>query len=196
MGSKSFNGWSTTRTSYLYRSVWGSIRQDVLVNEAGQVTEYTYVEHPGSVFIVPVTAEGDILLVKAFRHTLRGYCWEVPAGAVARDKDEDPRSAAERELAEELGASCSNLISLGNFFLANGFAHHLAHFFLAENVRLDREQRLDAFEHIAEVKRLNPTSIEAAIRTEINDGDSAFAILLAMQYIRNTAVPNTQGVIK
>jgi 8-oxo-dGDP phosphatase len=64
------------------------------------VVERDYVRHIGSVAVVPVDAEGQVVLVRQYRHPVGGELWELPAGL--RDvAGEDLAAAATRELAEE-----------------------------------------------------------------------------------------------
>jgi ADP-ribose pyrophosphatase len=61
--------------------------------------------------IVPVTKDGDVVLVRQYRHGARKITLEMPAGLV--DLGEDPAEAALRECLEETGYRARNPISLG-----------------------------------------------------------------------------------
>jgi len=68
--------------------------------------------HSGSwAQIVPVTKDGDVVLVRQYRHGARKVTLEMPAGLV--DPGEDPAQAALRECLEETGYRAENPISLG-----------------------------------------------------------------------------------
>jgi 8-oxo-dGTP pyrophosphatase MutT (NUDIX family) len=69
--------------------------------------------HSGSwAQIVPVTKEGDVVLVRQYRHGASKVTLEMPAGLV--DPGEDPAEAALRECLEETGYRARNPISLGD----------------------------------------------------------------------------------
>lgn len=51
--------------------------------------------------VLPLTPEGELVLVRQFRFGVRQLCWETPGGIM--DGGEDPVSTAIRELAEETG---------------------------------------------------------------------------------------------
>ena len=60
------------------------------------------VEHPGAVAIVALDDDGQVLLIRQYRHPVGHLLWEIPAGL--RDvAGEPPRATAERELLEEAG---------------------------------------------------------------------------------------------
>ena len=46
----------------------------------GHALDAEIVRHPGSVAIVPLTAAGEVLLVRQYRHAAGRYTWELPAG--------------------------------------------------------------------------------------------------------------------
>ena len=45
------------------------------------------IRHPGSVVIVPMTDDGEILLVRQYRHAIGRFAWELPAGSLKPDED-------------------------------------------------------------------------------------------------------------
>ena len=64
------------------------------------VIELELIEHPGAAAVVPVDAEGNIIMVRQFRYAASGHIYEIPAGT---DADEAPEVCAARELQEETG---------------------------------------------------------------------------------------------
>ena len=66
--SKTDKPWQTLDTTRLWESKWYNLRQDRVRIHTGNEVTYTYQEHPGAVFIVPVTPEGKIVLVRQYRH--------------------------------------------------------------------------------------------------------------------------------
>ena len=67
----------------------------------GYRCDWYYVDTPPSVMIVPLTADGNLVFVRQYRHNLKAHVLEFPAGTVS--EGEDPEDAAIRELAEETG---------------------------------------------------------------------------------------------
>lgn len=57
--------------------------------------------------VVPVTTEGNVVLIRQFRHGIRDVVLEIPGGVI--DGDEDPADAAARELREETSYVAENI---------------------------------------------------------------------------------------
>jgi ADP-ribose diphosphatase len=64
----------------------------------------------GAVAVVPVTTEGNVLLVQEYGAGIGDYQWGVPKGAI--DPGETRLQAANRELKEEAGVGAGSLIYL------------------------------------------------------------------------------------
>ena len=95
-------------------SPWRSFVHDRLTGPDGRSAQYSYLAVPRAVFVVAVTRDREVLLVRQYRHPVRDWTFEVPAGAV--EDGESARQAAERELAEEVGAVGGEWRHLGSFF--------------------------------------------------------------------------------
>jgi ADP-ribose pyrophosphatase len=99
----------------------------------GHALEAEIVRHPGSVVIVPVTANGDVILARQYRHAIGRYTWELPAGSLQRD--EDVEAAARRECQEEIGLIAGSVERLGVFFPTPGYCDEAMHFFVMTGLR-------------------------------------------------------------
>ncbi len=82
--------------------------------------------------VVPVTAQGEVVMVRQFRHGTREFTLEIPGGIV--DPDEDPATAAARELTEETGYRASSVRSLGSLNPNPALFDNRVHSFVAERV--------------------------------------------------------------
>lgn len=87
---------------------------------SGLRQELWIVEHPGAVAIAPVTHEGELVLVRQYRHAARATMLELPAGRM--EPGEDPLTAARRELAEETGLAAREWRQMARFLAAPGFS--------------------------------------------------------------------------
>src|SRR5688572_5588224 len=91
------------------------------------------IRHPGSVVIVPMTDDGEVMLVRQYRHAIGRFAWELPAGSLK--PGEDTTDAARRECQEETGLVPSRLSRLGAFFPTPGYCDEEMNFYRAEGLR-------------------------------------------------------------
>lgn len=99
----------------------------------GHQADVEVIRHPGSVVIVPMTAAGEVILVRQYRHAIGRSMWELPAGSLK--KGEDPREAAVRECHEEIGLIPSKVERLGAFFPTPGYCDEEMILFRATELR-------------------------------------------------------------
>ena len=91
------------------------------------------VRHPGSVVLIPVNGDGEILLVRQYRHAIGRWAWELPAGSLKLG--EDPRIAAARECQEETGLIPSAVEYLGSFYPTPGYCDEEMNYYRATGLR-------------------------------------------------------------
>jgi len=111
----------------------------------GYRCDWYYVDTPPSVMIVPLTADGNLVLVRQYRHNLKAHVLEFPAGTVTHG--EDPESAALRELEEETGYSLTDGARLrpeGAFYSLPSETNKYTHIFLGTPVAEAGAARGDA----------------------------------------------------
>ena len=82
-----------------------SVNSDQVRLANGHVTQREYVLHPGAVVIIPLLANGNVILERQFRYPLRQVFIELPAGKI--DANENMLHAGQRELLEETGYEAS-----------------------------------------------------------------------------------------
>ena len=124
----------------------------------GRTLNAEIVRHPGSVVIVPVTATGDVILVRQYRHGLRAVHHELPAG-VCDAADSGPEQAARRELLEETGYG-GGAWSLLSTLSANPGTHtNRTYTYLARGVTRMQEPQLEATEDLR-VHLASPEEVE------------------------------------
>lgn len=133
------------------------------------------VEMSDAVVILPVLADGSLVLIRNERFTVGETLWEFPAGKI--DDPESPQQCAERELIEEAGYAAGNLVKLGGFFTCPGLTTEYIHAFLARNLQ-PRRQQLEEYESI-QVQAVEPNRVAGMIRAgELHDAKSLAAYLL------------------
>jgi 8-oxo-dGTP pyrophosphatase MutT (NUDIX family) len=116
-----------------------------LVMPDGYEVDWYYTDTPPSVLVVPVTAAGNLVMVRQYRHNLKRHVLEFPAGIV--EPGEDVPDAARRELLEETGyrpAGGCRLRPLGAFYSLPSETNKFTHAFLAEPVEHEGPAQGDA----------------------------------------------------
>jgi ADP-ribose pyrophosphatase len=168
------SAWQTLDSHFVWRSRWYNLRQDRVRTQTGHEFTYTLVDHPGSVWVVPVTVDGQVVLIRSYRYTVDDRCYEVPAGGLSPGLT--PEEGARRELAEEVGGTAADLHYIGWFYTSNGISNEVAHVYLATGVELGQAQR-----EPTELMEIRLVPIGEALRMaregEITDGPSALALL-------------------
>jgi ADP-ribose pyrophosphatase len=110
-----------------------TVQVETITLPKGHQLKAEIIRHPGSVVIVPVTAAGDIILVRQYRHAIGRHAWELPAGSLKAG--EDVNRAAVRECHEEVGLIPTEMRPLGAFFPTPGYCDEEMHFFKATGLR-------------------------------------------------------------
>lgn len=136
-----------TKNLYTGKVVTLNIETVALPN--GLTIELEVVRHPGAAAVVPLTADGSVVLIRQFRHAAGGFIYEIPAGKL--HSGEDPRSCATRELEEEIGYKPGQLMLLSSIFTAPGFTDEVIHVYKATGLtkgrqHLDRDEVLEVVE--------------------------------------------------
>ncbi len=114
--------------------------RDTVLDADGRQHTRDVVLHPGAVTVVAIRADGQLLLVRQYRHAAGEALLELPAGTLDRRPDgslEERLPAAKRELSEETGYIAGKWRELGTFFTAPGFASELMTMFLATELSPD-----------------------------------------------------------
>jgi ADP-ribose pyrophosphatase len=124
-----------------------TIRRDTLKTPDERETKFDIIEHHGSVVILPIDAQGNLLFVRQYRHATGGDLLELPAGTLD-SREEAPEHCAAREIREETGFAAGKLIRLGEFYLAPGYSTEFMVVFLATELHYDPLQA-DADEFIS-----------------------------------------------
>ena len=73
--------------------------------------------------MIPLTAEGKIVLVKQFRKPLEQVILEIPAGKIDPGEENQLETTAMRELEEETGYRAGQLTYINSMYLSPGFAN-------------------------------------------------------------------------
>ena len=87
-GKKHDGGWLRTASRYLFQSPWYNLKQDEVTLPGGEEITYTYVDHPGFAMIVPLLADGRVVMERVYRYTVQQTLLECPSGGLDGDTPE------------------------------------------------------------------------------------------------------------
>ena len=169
------------RSEVLMKGRAFTIRRDYLKTPDGRETKFEIVEHGGSVVIVPVDADGNMLFVRQDRHAAGMDMLELPAGT--RDGDEPFEECAAREIREETGMEAGTLKHVGSFYLAPGYSTEYMGVFLATDLK-HNPLEADDDEFLSVEKIPVKEALAMAERGDMPDAKSLAALLMARSYLR------------
>lgn len=157
------------------------IRRDTLKTPGGNETKFDIVEHGGSVIIIPIDADGNMLFVRQYRHAAGMDLLELPAGT--RNGDEPHDVCAAREMREETGMAAGKLEHIGDFYLAPGYSTEFMAVFLATEL-IHNPLEADEDEFLQVEKIPIKKAIEMAERGQMPDAKSLAALFLARPQLK------------
>ena len=140
--------WVTISSEYLFRRPWLTVRHDKVRLPDGRINPEFYVlEYPDWVNIIAITADGEFVMERQYRHGLDKTCYELAAGVV--EDGETPLEAARRELEEETGYGGGEWKELMLISGNPSTTSNLTHCFLAVGVEKVSAQHLDSTEDLS-----------------------------------------------
>lgn len=114
--------------------VWEIVRDEIQF--ADEVIVRDYLRHPGAVAIVAVDENNQVLLINQYRHPVGQTMIEIPAGMLD-DFNEDPLSAAKRELLEESGYVAKDWKTLIDVCTTPGSSSEAIRIYLARDLQFE-----------------------------------------------------------
>ena len=176
-------GWSVISSEQQFANPYVEVHRAVVTSPTRpEPFPWTVVHRKGAVVVVPVTADGRLLLIHQERVPIRATIWEFPAGQIDDDSDPDAiRATGLRELEEEAGytlAPGGELLPLGHFFPSCGFTDEHSHLLLARPViPAPGGPSPDAAESITGCRAFSVQEIRAMIAAgEICDANTLAAV--------------------
>lgn len=119
----------------LYRGAIIDVYRDTVRLPDGREAFRELIRHNGAVCVVPLTEAGEVLCVRQYRYPFARVTVEIPAGKLD-SPDEDHREAALRELREETGASCEELVFIGDLYPSPAILSEVIHMYYARGLTM------------------------------------------------------------
>jgi ADP-ribose pyrophosphatase len=168
------------RTIVYQGKVFELVKENITL-ENGTTTDVEFIEHPGATAIVPFLDDHRILLLKQYRHALKQYIWEIPAGTLA--PREDVITCARRELIEETGYAADGWQKLGEITPLPGYSDERIHIYLATELK-PAEQNLDEDEIINVQAMEFKDAFNMIGKEEIQDAKSIAGLFMASAWLK------------
>ncbi|MBA3273372.1 MAG: NUDIX hydrolase [Chthoniobacterales bacterium] len=175
------SGWETISREIHFADPHVSVATEEVRSPACErLHRWTVVRRKRAVIIAPLTANGDLVMIRQERVPIRAAIWEVPAGQIDESDGPDATESAAvalRELREETGyqlAAGGELLPLGEFFSSPGFTDERGLFFVARPVELSAEGLAhQEAESILDCRAFKPAEVKAMImHNEIRDSNT------------------------
>ena len=147
----------------------------------GRIARLSWIEHRPTIAVVPVNPEGELVLIRQYRHDTGGMLVEIPAGTMDHP-DESVEECVQRELAEEAGFEAGRLVKLFEGYLAPGYSNEYMHFFLAFDLH-PATLPADEDEYIQVMPVSFPEADRMIREREIVDAKTALGIQMARAYL-------------
>ena len=149
--------------------------------ENGVTSDMDFIQHPGAAAMVPMINSEEVVLIKQYRHAIREFIWEIPAGTL--DLEETPLNCARRELIEEIGYSAHDWHQLATITPLPGCSDERIHIFLAMDLK-PAVQHLDADEMI-DVHKMNLSEVlQMIFAGQISDAKTISGLFLAFNWLK------------
>ncbi len=164
----------TIESDVIYDGNILKLRVDKVKLPDGCKTTREVVELSGAVSIIPVTENGDIIMVKQYRKAAEEMLLELPAGKL--EPEEVPEVCAARELEEETGYRSGELKKIFSFYTSPGFTNEMIHMYIARKLEYVG-RNLDPYEFIDLETIKQDEIIDLIDSGEIRDGKTISGLM-------------------
>lgn len=138
--------WRIAESEYLAQCPIFNLRKDISINpRGGGRHDFFVIEAPDWINVIPITRDGDVVMIEQYRHGTQEVTLEIPGGMV--DDGEEPRAAAARELFEETGYRAESILPFGATRPNPAIMNNSLHSFLAQNCSFHEAPRFEGSEH-------------------------------------------------
>jgi len=174
------------KSEMLFQGRAFKIRRDWMKTPDGRETKFDIVDHGGSVVLLPLDSDGNLLFVRQYRQAAGTDLLELPAGT--RDGNEPYQECAAREIREETGMEAGKLQKVGEFYLAPGYSTEFMAVFLATELKNNPLQADD--DEFLQVEKIPvKKAFELAEKGDVPDAKSLAALFLARPHLEKYIKP-------
>lgn len=153
----------------------------------GSESKREFIRHPGAVVILPLLADGRVLLERQYRYPNDRVFIEFPAGKI--DPGEEALACAKRELEEETGYTATEWNFVCTIHNAIAYSDEHLEIFLARGLTAG-EAKLDEGEFIELFTATIPELLEMVRKGEITDVKTIIGTFWLEKYAAGTWTPS------
>lgn len=147
---------------------------DTIEIEGGKLTTFDYIHHKGASAMIPVDAEGNILMVRQYRNAIDQYTLEIPAGGL--NLGEDNRTCAIRECEEETGYKAGDVYHLLDLYTTVAFSNEKICIYYTTGIT-PTNQNLDEDEFVTAERHSLEALVSMILEGKIVDAKTIAGIL-------------------
>jgi ADP-ribose pyrophosphatase len=179
--------WETLDSDIDYACPGFDVRRDEVRFPDGETDGFHYVDEPPAVVVLPLTPDGDAVVIDEWRQAVGRVNRGIPAGTMEPEDgeegadggvtDEAVERAAARELAEETGYEADAFERLTTVEPTNGMANAVHHHVLATGCEPTADRDLDHNESISVETVPYEDLLAAVVDDGLRDGRAVTAVL-------------------
>lgn len=153
----------------------------------GSESRREFIRHPGAVVILPLLADGRVLLERQYRYPNDRVFIEFPAGKI--DPGEEALATAKRELEEETGYTATEWNFVCTIHNAIAYSDEHLEIFLARGLT-EGQAKLDDGEFLELFTATVPELLEMVRKGEITDVKTIIGTFWLEKYAAGTWTPS------
>ncbi len=156
-----------------YKAGWRKMVKKTFLLLNGKTSDYDIIDDGGTVSILAITEEKQVILIKVFRPGPEKTLMEMPGGLV--EENESPIDAAERELLEETGYS--GKFELAGEIIDDAYSNRIRSCFVIKNCKKVSDPKWDDDEE-SEIVKMDLDKFRKHLRSgQLTDVESGYICL-------------------
>jgi len=164
--------WTPLETEFLQDCAVFTVSRAAARSPQGETHDFFRIDSADWVNVVPLTAGGEVVMIRQYRHGLRDLTLEIPGGLI--DPGEEPVVAAGRELLEETGFRAAELVPIGAISPNPALFSNRVHTYLATGL-----EQVGAPTNPGNEETVVELVPEADLRGIVRDGGVDHALVIA-----------------
>jgi 8-oxo-dGTP pyrophosphatase MutT (NUDIX family) len=182
--------WRRGESRLVFENPWLRLTEHQATAPTGAAASYGVVGFKNfAIAVLPLHADGSVILVGQHRFPLCDYSWEIPEGG--GPIDQDPLESARRELAEETGLQAAEWREVLKLQLSNSVTDERAFGFLALGLsEAAGAHQKDETEDLAMVRAPFKEALDAALAGHLQDALTVAMLLRAYHMAREGSLPD------